>query len=83
MHASSRLLSFAAALATAALLTVTSPAAQAQDKTITLCWAAWDPANALVELSKDFTAKSGIKMKFELVPWTNFADRMLNINLCR
>jgi multiple sugar transport system substrate-binding protein len=52
--------------------------ASAQDKQITLCWAAWDPANALVELSKDFTAKSGIKMKFEFVPWTNFADRMLN-----
>jgi multiple sugar transport system substrate-binding protein len=52
--------------------------ARAQDKEITLCWAAWDPANALVELSKDFTAKSGIKMKFEFVPWTSFADRMLN-----
>ena len=37
----------------------TTPA-QAQGKTITLCWAAWDPANALVELSKDFTAKTGI-----------------------
>jgi len=55
-----------------------APAASAQDKEITLCWAAWDPANALVELSKDFTAKSGIKMKFEFVPWTNFAARMLN-----
>ncbi|MDR3376902.1 MAG: extracellular solute-binding protein [Ancalomicrobiaceae bacterium] len=46
--------------------------------TLTLCWAAWDPANALVELSKDFTAKSGIDMKFEFVPWTNYADRFLN-----
>ena len=55
--------------------TLTSPA-KAQE--ITLCWAAWDPANALVELSKDFTAQSGIDMKFEFVPWTNFADRMLN-----
>ena len=27
---------------------------------------------------KDFTAKTGIKMKFEFVPWPNFADRMLN-----
>ncbi|KSV72817.1 ABC transporter substrate-binding protein [Sinorhizobium sp. Sb3] len=45
---------------------------------LTLCWAAWDPANALVELSKDFEAKSGIKMKYEFVPWPNFADRMLN-----
>ena len=52
--------------------------AEAQDKELTLCWAAWDPANALVELSKDFTAQSGIKMNFEFVPWTNFADRMLN-----
>ena len=53
-------------------------ACQAQGKTITLCWAAWDPANALVELSKDFTAKTNINMKFEFVPWPNFADRMLN-----
>ncbi len=52
--------------------------AQAQSKELTLCWAAWDPANALVELSKDFTAQSGIGMKFEFVPWPNFADRMLN-----
>jgi len=28
---------------------------------LTLCWAAWDPANALVELSKDFTAKTAPK----------------------
>ncbi len=65
-------------LALAAALTLGSAAVRAQDKTITLCWAAWDPANALVELSKDFTVKSGIKMKFEFVPWPNFADRMLN-----
>lgn len=45
---------------------------------LTLCWAAWDPANALVEMSKDFTAETGIEMKYELVPWTNFADSMLN-----
>ena len=51
-------------------------AAAAED--LTLCWAAWDPANALVELSKDFEAQSGHKMSFEFVPWTSFADRMLN-----
>ena len=45
---------------------------------LTLCWAAWDPANALVELSKGFEAESGHKMSFEFVPWPNFADRMLN-----
>jgi multiple sugar transport system substrate-binding protein len=52
--------------------------AQAQGKQLTLCWAAWDPANALVELSKDFTAKTGIAMKYEFVPWTSYADRFIN-----
>ncbi|MGO4836446.1 carbohydrate ABC transporter substrate-binding protein, partial [Rhizobiaceae sp. 2RAB30] len=46
---------------------------------LTLCWAAWDPANALVELSKEFTAATGTQMKFEFVPWPNFADRILNV----
>jgi multiple sugar transport system substrate-binding protein len=67
----------ASLLATATAVAATSNA-HAQGKTITLCWAAWDPANALVELSKDFTAKTGITMKFEFVPWPNFADRFLN-----
>src|ERR1700757_938596 len=66
-----------AGLATAFVLAF-APSAHAQQKQITLCWAAWDPANALVELSKDFTAKTGIAMKFEFVPWTSFADRFLN-----
>jgi len=52
--------------------------AVAQTKQLTLCWAAWDPANALVELSKDFTAKTGTQMKYEFVPWTSYADRFLN-----
>jgi len=55
-----------------------SGTAHAQAKQLTLCWAAWDPANALVELSKDFTAKSGVQMKFEFVPWTSYADRFIN-----
>jgi len=55
---------------------VSSSAAFADN--LTLCWAAWDPANALVELSKDFEAKTGNNMRFEFVPWPNFADRMLN-----
>ena len=64
-------------LSAAALSFSATTASFAQDE-LTLCWAAWDPANALAELSKDFTAKSGIKMNFEFVPWTNFADRFLN-----
>ncbi len=66
-------------LATTALTAVcgiAAPSAQAAE--LTLCWAAWDPANALVELSKQFEAESGHSMNFEFVPWPNFADRMLN-----
>ena len=48
--------------------------AQADD--VTLCWAAWDPANALVELSKEFETQSGHNMNFEFIPWPNFADRI-------
>ncbi len=53
-------------------------ASAGQAEELTLCWAAWDPANALIELSKDFEEKSGVTMNFEFVPWPNFADRMLN-----
>jgi multiple sugar transport system substrate-binding protein len=64
-------------LAAGLMIGAAIPAA-AQENELTLCWAAWDPANALVELSKDFTTQSGINMNFEFVPWPNFADRMLN-----
>jgi multiple sugar transport system substrate-binding protein len=65
----------ACSAAVAALMSSTIIAKAAD---LTLCWAAWDPANALVELSKDFEAESGHNMSFEFVPWPNFADRMLN-----
>ncbi|MCB1340219.1 MAG: extracellular solute-binding protein [Pseudooceanicola sp.] len=64
-------------LAATAVTTIALSGAAAAEN-LTLCWAAWDPANALVELSKDFEAQSGHTMNFEFVPWPNFADRMLN-----
>ncbi len=67
-----------AGLCLAAGLMVGTALPAAAEGELTLCWAAWDPANALVELSKDFTAQTGIKMNFEFVPWPNFADRILN-----
>jgi multiple sugar transport system substrate-binding protein len=56
------------ALAAAGVLSLGTPVAHAQGKTITLCWAAWDPANALVELSKDFTAKTKVNMSSSSCP---------------
>ena len=70
-------LTAALALSIAGLL-APEPAA-AQGKSLTLCWAAWDPANALVELSKDFTKQTNIDMKFEFVPWTSYADHFINL----
>ncbi len=56
-----------AAAAVTALIALqrTTQRCQSPGKTAALCWAAWDPANALVELSKDFTKETGIDMKFE------------------
>ena len=65
-------------LATTASLAMLAAVSSAQAESLTLCWAAWDPANALIELSKDYEAQSGNAMSFEFVPWTNFTDRMLN-----
>lgn len=74
----SRLLNTIAATSLIAAGTAFGTTTQATAEDLTLCWAAWDPANALVELSKEFEAASGHNMSFEFVPWPNFADRMLN-----
>ena len=68
----------ATALAAAMLAVFGASPAAAEGKQLTLCWAAWDPANALVELGKDFTKETGIEMKYEFVPWTSYADRFVN-----
>jgi multiple sugar transport system substrate-binding protein len=73
-----QLLNLAAALSVAGFVGAASVNDAKAAGQLTLCWAAWDPANALVELSKDFTKESGIEMKFEFVPWTSYADRFLN-----
>ncbi len=65
-------------VATAAVIMTAALSTHAQADDLTLCWAAWDPANALTQLSKDFEEQSGHNMSFEFVPWPNFADRMLN-----
>src|SRR5262249_38247095 len=73
-----KLLTLATASLAAAFMSAASVGTAHAAGQLPLCWAAWAPANALVELSKDFTAKTGIAMKFEFVPWPNFADRFLN-----
>jgi multiple sugar transport system substrate-binding protein len=73
-----KLLALATGISTAAIMSAATAGNANAAGELTVCWAAWDPANALVELSKDFTAESGTSMKFEFVPWTSYADRFLN-----
>ena len=58
-----KLLTLATAVSATAFVAAAS-VSHSEAAELTLCWAAWDPANALVELSKDFTAETGIGMKF-------------------
>ena len=68
-----------AGLIAAGLVAAAPLGAHAEGKSLTMCWAAWDPANALVELDKDFTKATGIEMKHEFVPWTSYADHFINL----
>ncbi|RED10612.1 ABC transporter substrate-binding protein [Pontivivens insulae] len=43
-----------------------------------ICWAEWDPALYLFDLSKEFTVETDIQVDLELVPWTSFADVMIS-----
>ena len=45
---------------------------------LTIVWAEWDPANYLQELSKDFTAETGIAVDVIQIPWSNFQDKVFN-----
>ncbi|MCD6268114.1 MAG: sugar ABC transporter substrate-binding protein [Thermotogaceae bacterium] len=45
-------------------------------KEITICWASWPPADALLALSEEFTEKTGIKVKGLFVPWGQFLDKV-------
>ncbi len=41
-------------------------------KTLTIAWAEWPPADYLQALSKDFTAETGIKVEVVQIPWPSF-----------
>ncbi|MBU4292724.1 MAG: extracellular solute-binding protein [Actinobacteria bacterium] len=58
---------------------VKSPASAPKEipsgQTITINWAQWAPADNLAELSKDFTAETGIKVIVEQTPWETFVSK--------
>ena len=56
-------------------LIVATPSTDAQEK-LTIAWAQWDPANYLDELSKDFTAETGIEVDLVQISWSHFQDQV-------
>lgn len=44
--------------------------------TLTIMWADWKPADLLLEMSKEFTKETGIKVKSNFVPWPQYHDKM-------
>ncbi len=57
------------------VLIIAIPATNAQEK-LTIAWAQWDPANYLDELSKDFTAETGIEVDLVQISWSHFQDQV-------
>ena len=60
---------------TLVLLIIATPSTDAQEK-LTIAWAQWDPANYLDELSKDFTAETGIEVDLVQISWSHFQDQV-------
>ena len=45
----------------------------AQDKSITIWWAQWDPAVGLQKLGDEFAAETGIGVKVHQMPWASYS----------
>lgn len=47
----------------------------AQDKSLTIFWAEWDPANYLQELGNEYEKETGVKITVETTPWSDFQTK--------
>ena len=45
-------------------------------KTLTIAWAQWPPADYLQTLSEDFTAETGIEVDVVQIPWDSFQNQV-------
>lgn len=48
----------------------------AENKSLTIWWAQWDPAVSLQDLAQDFTAETGIAVKVHQIPWPSYHDQV-------
>ena len=56
--------------------TILGGVALAEEVTLTITWAAWAPMDTLIALAQDFTAKTGIKVKGDPIPWPQYHDKV-------
>ena len=47
----------------------------AQEKSLTIFWAEWDPANYLQELGNEYEKQTGVKITVETTPWADFQTK--------
>ena len=71
-----KLVAGASALAALAMFPIST--AEAQGKTITLCLGRVGPSQRPGRALQGLHSQNRHRMKFEFVPWPNFADRILN-----
>jgi multiple sugar transport system substrate-binding protein len=57
-------------------LALAGQAASAQQQSITIWWAQWDPAAALQELGKEFEQETGIAVRVHQIPWPSYQDQV-------
>jgi len=61
---------------TVAVLALCAQSTLAQDKSITIWWAQWDPAVGLQKLGDEFAAETGIGVKVHQIPWASYQDQV-------
>ena len=57
-------------------LVMANQAIYAQQQSITIWWAQWDPAVGLQELGKEFEKETGIAVKVHQIPWASYQDQV-------
>lgn len=50
--------------------------AQPAQKTLTIWWAQWAPADGLQELGNEFAKKENVKVQVHQIPWSSFQDQV-------
>lgn len=49
---------------------------QTTDKTVTIWWAQWAPADGLQELGKEFERETGTRVRVHQIPWPSYQDQV-------